>query len=110
MKQCRKPEIMGDAAYYILTSPATECTVRAAVPSIQLLLSQCRCLTNSMKGNFFVDEKVLHAVGVTNLDHYAYVPGTKDFWPDFFVEERDGTVSPQEKRQCQADRSDGCGL
>ncbi|ELR25287.1 short chain dehydrogenase, putative [Acanthamoeba castellanii str. Neff] len=67
MNQCRTPDIMGDAAYYILTSPATECT-----------------------GNFFVDEKVLRAVGQTNFDHYAYVPGTKEFWPDFFIEEQDG--------------------
>lgn len=44
-----------------------------------------------MQGNFFVDEKVLHAVGITDLDKYAYVSGTKEFWPDFFIEENDGT-------------------
>jgi hypothetical protein len=43
------------------------------------------------QGNFFVDEKVLRAVGVTNFDRYAYVPGTKQFLPDFFIEETDGT-------------------
>jgi len=36
MRQSRKPAIMGDAAYYIFTSPSTECT-----------------------GNFFIDDKVL---------------------------------------------------
>ena len=46
-----------------------------------------------LQGNFFVDEKVLRAVGQTNFDHYAYVPGTKEFWPDFFIEEQDGACS-----------------
>jgi hypothetical protein len=36
---------------------------------------------------------VLRAVGQTNFDHYAYVPGTKEFWPDFFIEEQDGMCS-----------------
>jgi hypothetical protein len=47
-----------------------------------------------LQGNFFVDEKVLRAVGQTNFDHYAYVPGTKEFWPDFFIEEQDGMCAP----------------
>jgi citronellol/citronellal dehydrogenase len=67
MRLCRKPEIMGDAAYYILTSPARECT-----------------------GNFFVDDKVLETVGIKDLSHYAAVPGTTNFMPDFFIEAEDG--------------------
>ena len=61
MKACRKPEIMADAAYAILNRPAKSCT-----------------------GNFFIDDEVLAAEGVTDLDKYAVSPGTK-LMPDFFV-------------------------
>jgi citronellol/citronellal dehydrogenase len=61
MKACRKPEIMADAAYAIFNRPATSCT-----------------------GNFFIDDEVLAAEGVTNFDQYAVSPGTK-LMPDFFV-------------------------
>ncbi len=61
MKACRKPEIMADAAYAILNRPARSCT-----------------------GNFFIDDEVLAAEGVTDLDKYAVSPGTK-LLPDFFV-------------------------
>lgn len=61
MKACRKPEIMGDAAYVILNRPAKDCT-----------------------GNFFIDDEVLAAEGVTDLDKYAVSPGTP-LMPDFFV-------------------------
>ena len=61
MKACRKPEIMGDAAYAILNRPAKDCT-----------------------GNFFIDDEVLAAEGVTDLDKYAVSPGTP-LMPDFFV-------------------------
>jgi citronellol/citronellal dehydrogenase len=61
MKACRKPEIMADAAYAILNRPARSCT-----------------------GNFFIDDEVLAAEGVTNFDKYAVSPGTK-LMPDFFV-------------------------
>ncbi|KAL6041381.1 Short chain dehydrogenase [Balamuthia mandrillaris] len=67
MMRCRKPSIMADAAYYILTSPSTECT-----------------------GNFFIDDKVLEAVGKTDLSEYSVSPGQTEFMPDFFVEEDDG--------------------
>jgi citronellol/citronellal dehydrogenase len=63
MKRCRKPEIMGDAAYAILNRPARDCT-----------------------GNFFIDDEVLAAEGVTDFDRYAYAPGTP-LMPDFFVPE-----------------------
>jgi citronellol/citronellal dehydrogenase len=61
MKACRKPEIMADAAYAIFNRPAKSCT-----------------------GNFFIDDEVLAAEGVTNFDQYAVSPGTK-LMPDFFV-------------------------
>ncbi len=61
MKACRKPEIMADAAYAIFNRPAKTCT-----------------------GNFFIDDEVLAAEGVTNFDQYAVSPGTK-LMPDFFV-------------------------
>ena len=60
---CRKPEILADAAYFILTSDARE---------------------NS--GNFYVDDELLARHGVTNLDPYAVKPGTKNFIPDFFLD------------------------
>lgn len=57
----RKPEIMADAAHAILVRNARECT-----------------------GNFFIDEQVLRAEGVTDLDQYAYNPG-QPLAGDFFV-------------------------
>jgi citronellol/citronellal dehydrogenase len=61
MKACRKPEIMADAAYAIFNRPAKSCS-----------------------GNFFIDDEVLAAEGVTDLDQYAVSPGTP-LMPDFFV-------------------------
>jgi citronellol/citronellal dehydrogenase len=60
---CRTPEILADAAYVILNRPAGECT-----------------------GNFFVDDELLASEGITDLDKYAVVPGTKDFLLDFFLD------------------------
>lgn len=60
---CRKPEILADAAYEILRRPCAECT-----------------------GNFFVDDEVLASIGITDLDKYSVVPGTKDFLLDFFLD------------------------
>jgi len=60
---CRTPEILADAAYVILNRPAADCT-----------------------GNFFVDDEVLASEGITDLDKYAVVPGTKDFLLDFFLD------------------------
>ncbi|HEY8050055.1 MAG TPA: NAD(P)-dependent oxidoreductase, partial [Ramlibacter sp.] len=59
---CRKPDILADAAYFILTSDAKVHT-----------------------GNFYIDDELLAAHGVTDLDQYAVKPGTKNFIPDFFV-------------------------
>jgi len=63
VKLCRKPEILADAAYLVLTSDA-----------------------KTTSGNFFIDDEVLAAHGVTNLDRYSVVPGTTNFIPDFFVD------------------------
>jgi citronellol/citronellal dehydrogenase len=57
----RKPEIMADAAWYILNRPSRETT-----------------------GNFFVDDEVLAAEGITDLDGYAVDPSA-ELLPDFFV-------------------------
>ena len=60
---CRTPEILADAAYIILNRPSGECT-----------------------GNFFVDDEVLASQGITDLEKYSVVPGTKDFLLDFFLD------------------------
>ena len=60
---CRTPEILADAAYLILNRISKETT-----------------------GNFFVDDEVLASVGVTDLEGYSVVPGTKDFLLDFFLD------------------------
>ena len=60
---CRTPEILADAAYLILTSDA-----------------------RTTSGNFFIDDVVLAAHGVTDLERYSVTPGTKDFVLDFFVD------------------------
>jgi citronellol/citronellal dehydrogenase len=36
-------------------------------------------------GNFFLDEDVLRASGVSDFDSYAVVPGARDLLPDLFV-------------------------
>jgi len=65
LKNCRKPEIVADAAHAILTRDSRTCT-----------------------GNFFIDEKVLAAEGVTDFSIYAYEPGA-DLLPDLFLDEGD---------------------
>lgn len=60
---CRKPEILTDAAWFILTSDASKTT-----------------------GNFFIDDTLLAQHGVTDFDQYAMAPGNKKFMPDFFVD------------------------
>ncbi len=57
----RKPEIMADAAWSILTSDSRKCT-----------------------GNFFIDEAVLRSEGVNDFDQYAVEPG-HELQPDFFL-------------------------
>jgi len=60
-EQTRTPEIVADAAHAVLTRPSRQCT-----------------------GNFFVDEEVLRAEGVDDLDRYAVQPG-HELYPDFFL-------------------------
>ena len=62
VEMCRQPEILADAAYFILTGPAAN------------------------TGNFFIDDELLAAHGVTDLDRYSVKPGTRNFIPDFFVD------------------------
>ncbi len=59
----RRPEIVADAAHCILTSSARETT-----------------------GNFFIDDEVLAAAGVTDLSPYAYAPDA-DLQVDLFLDE-----------------------
>jgi citronellol/citronellal dehydrogenase len=63
IQRCRKPEIMADAAYAILSRHSRECT-----------------------GNFFIDEEVLRESGVTNFDKYKYTEvKDSELLPDFFI-------------------------
>ena len=62
----RKPEIMADAAHWILTQESRTCT-----------------------GNFFVDETVLRETGVTDFDVYANDP-SKPVFLDLLIDEPDG--------------------
>ncbi|HVP52709.1 MAG TPA: NAD(P)-dependent oxidoreductase, partial [Terriglobales bacterium] len=58
----RKPEIVADAAWHILTRDSRATT-----------------------GNFFIDEDVLAVAGVTDLSRYAVTPGA-ELLPDLFLE------------------------
>ncbi len=62
VRRSRKPEIVADAAHWILTRPAGEVT-----------------------GNFFIDEDILRQAGVTDFTAYAVEPG-QDLVPDLFVD------------------------
>jgi NAD(P)-dependent dehydrogenase (short-subunit alcohol dehydrogenase family) len=57
----RTPDIIADAAHYILSQPAAECT-----------------------GNTFIDEEVLAKMGITDLEKYSVVPGAT-LYKDLFV-------------------------
>ena len=62
LRASRKPAIMADAAYTILTRESRVCT-----------------------GNFFIDEEVLRESGVRDFDQYAVAPGTPLF-TDLFLD------------------------
>jgi citronellol/citronellal dehydrogenase len=64
LEHTRRPEILADAAHWILTRPARETT-----------------------GNFFIDDEVLERAGVADLDRYAVAAG-RELVTDFFVEAR----------------------
>jgi len=61
MQRSRTAEIVADAAFYILQRPSFECT-----------------------GNFFIDEDVLKAEGVSDFSHYAVNPQQK-LMMDLFI-------------------------
>ncbi|XP_051875950.1 hydroxysteroid dehydrogenase-like protein 2 isoform X2 [Pristis pectinata] len=61
-RQCRKPEIIADAAYAIF------------------------CRPKSFTGNFIIDEEFLKGEGISDFDVYAVEPG-HPLLPDFFLEE-----------------------
>jgi citronellol/citronellal dehydrogenase len=61
IKQSRKPEIVADAAYFILTQSSKDVT-----------------------GNFFIDDEVLMQHGICNLEKYSVVPNAK-LMRDFFL-------------------------
>jgi citronellol/citronellal dehydrogenase len=61
IRGCRKPEIMADAAHFILTRPSREYT-----------------------GRFCIDDDVMKQAGVTDLSSYSMTPGAQ-LMPDFFV-------------------------
>ncbi|GAB4359625.1 MAG: NAD(P)-dependent oxidoreductase [Gammaproteobacteria bacterium] len=61
-ENCRKPDIVADAAHAILTRNSRECS-----------------------GNFFIDEEVLAEAGITDFSPYAVEPGG-DLLPDLFLD------------------------
>jgi citronellol/citronellal dehydrogenase len=64
VQMARQPTIMADAAHAILCRPAVTCS-----------------------GNFFIDEEVLRAEGITDLSSYRVDPNLREdqLMPDFFL-------------------------
>jgi citronellol/citronellal dehydrogenase len=60
-KMSRTPEILADAVYHILSKTAAQCS-----------------------GNTFIDDEVLAAEGIKDLDKYSVVPGAQ-LYPDLFI-------------------------
>ena len=58
----RTPEILADAAFYIFSKNATECT-----------------------GNCFIDEEIFASEGITDLEKYAVVKGAT-LYKDLYVD------------------------
>ena len=61
VRMSRKADVLGDAAYYILSKPGLQYT-----------------------GNTFIDDEVLAKEGITDLEKYAVVPGGH-LYPDLFI-------------------------
>ncbi|MCB0481870.1 MAG: NAD(P)-dependent oxidoreductase [Flavobacteriales bacterium] len=61
VRRSRKPQILADAAYYVLQKNSSKAT-----------------------GNYFTDEAVLAEAGIHDLDPYSIEPGS-DLIPDFFI-------------------------
>lgn len=66
--QCRKVDIIADAAYSIFKKPKT------------------------FTGNFIIDENILKEEGIKNFDAYAIKPG-HPLLPDFFLDEFPDTIT-----------------
>lgn len=62
MQMSRKPEIVADAAYYIVSGSAEECT-----------------------GNFFIDEQILTSEGISDFSPYAVTKG-QNLMKDIFLD------------------------
>jgi citronellol/citronellal dehydrogenase len=62
VNRCRTPQILADAAHCILSDDS------------------------GASGNFYIDDEVLAEHGITDLDRYAVVPGTREFLPDLFLD------------------------
>lgn len=60
-KMSRTTDILADAVYFIVSKPSQQCT-----------------------GNTFIDEEVMAAEGITDLEKYAVVPGGA-LYPDLFI-------------------------
>ena len=54
---------MADAAHIVLSRPSSHTT-----------------------GQILIDDEMLASAGVTDLDHYAALAGTRDFLPDLFLD------------------------
>ncbi|WAR24815.1 HSDL2-like protein [Mya arenaria] len=61
--QCRKPEIMADAAYWMM------------------------CQGSDFTGNFAIDDEILVNAGIHDMDQYSCIPGSTNLLPDFFLDE-----------------------
>ncbi|KAL2781914.1 hydroxysteroid dehydrogenase-like protein 2 isoform 1 [Daubentonia madagascariensis] len=72
--QCRKVDIIADAAYSIFKKP------------------------KSFTGNFIIDENILREEGIKNFDIYAVKPG-HPLIPDFFLDEHPETVTKKMESQ-----------
>ena len=65
VRMSRKPEIMGDAAYFILTKNSRELT-----------------------GQFLIDDEVVKQNGINDLEQYANVPGKLLFFGIYYAQSR----------------------
>lgn len=86
----RKPEIVADAAYSILTKDPKKVT-----------------------GNFFIDENVLKDEGITDLVQYACDPANADkLTPDAFLDITDNAINllSQAKDNCLPEDASGGGV
>ncbi|XP_054253418.1 hydroxysteroid dehydrogenase-like protein 2 isoform X2 [Indicator indicator] len=81
-KQCRKTDIIADAAYCILTKPKT------------------------FTGNFIIDEDLLREEGVKDFDAYAIVPG-HPLMPDFFLDLEGVSQGSKEEKKLSGSQQEG---